>query len=137
MRFATDRCWRTLAATSPEAAQVRLDRFWSTPGDARRRSPSRIDEPSAAGSRPRWPSVGELADTEDLAVWPTLPFPATIAQAEPVDFQASVAFGGHRYRGRCRLVPGRLLRMRHRRRQSPLGPQRCEACNTWMPRIGL
>ena len=78
VRFATGRWWRTLAADSPQAAQVSLDRFWATTGDARLRSPSGIEEPPAERSRPRWPTVGELADAELLLALPAAPFPATI-----------------------------------------------------------
>jgi len=81
----------------PEAAQVSLDRFWSTTGDARLRSPSRIEDPPTDGSRPRWPAVGELAEAEALLALPALPFPATIEVTAPVDHQASVAFRGNRY----------------------------------------
>ncbi|MGH9180806.1 MAG: Mu transposase domain-containing protein [Acidimicrobiales bacterium] len=97
VRFATGRWWRTLAADSPEAAQVSLDRFWSTTGDARLRSPARVEDPPADGSRPRWPTVAELAEAEPLLSLPALPFPATIEVAAPVDHQASVAFRGNRY----------------------------------------
>lgn len=97
VRFATGRWWRTLAADSPEAAQVSLDRFWSTTGDARLRSPSRVEDPPADGSRPRWPTVGELAEAEPLLSLPAVPFPATIEETAPVDHQASVAFRGNRY----------------------------------------
>ncbi len=96
VRFATGRWWRTLAADSPEAAQLSLDRFWSTTGDARLRSPSRIEDPPADGSRPRWPTVGELAEAEPL-LGLAAPFPATIEESGPVDHQASVAFRGNRY----------------------------------------
>ena len=97
VRFATGRWWRTLAADSPQAAQVSLDRFWSTTGDARLRSPSRIEEPPADGGRPRWPTVGELADAEPLLALPAAPYPATIEVTAPVDHRASVAFRGNRY----------------------------------------
>ncbi|MDP9386832.1 MAG: IS21 family transposase [Actinomycetota bacterium] len=97
VRFATGRWWRTLAATSSEAAQASLDRFWATTGDARLRSPSRIEDPPADGGGPRWPSVGELADTEPLLALPAAAFPATIEVSAPVDHQASVAFRGNRY----------------------------------------
>ena len=75
VRYATGRWWRTLAADSPEAAQVSLDRFWSTTGDARLRSPSRITDPPADGSRPGWPSVGELAEAEPLGALPAFAVP--------------------------------------------------------------
>ena len=97
VRFATGRWWRTLAADSPQAAQVSLDRFWATTGDARLRSPSGIEEPPAERSRPRWPTVGELADAELLLALPAAPFPATIEVSAAVDHQASVAFRGNRY----------------------------------------
>ena len=74
-----------------------LDRFWSTTGDARLRSPARIEDPPADGSRPRWPTVGELAEAELLLALPVLPYPATIEVAAAVDHQASVAFRGNRY----------------------------------------
>src|SRR5215211_2325011 len=97
VRFATGRWWRTLGADSPAAAQVSLDRFWSTTGDARLRSPSRIEDPPADGSRPRWPTVGELAEAEPLLALPVAAYPATIEERTPVDHQASVAFRGNRY----------------------------------------
>ena len=62
-----------IQADTAQAARVRLNRFWATTGDARLRSPSRIDEPPADGSRPRWPSVGELADAEVLLALPAVP----------------------------------------------------------------
>ena len=64
VRFATGRWWRTLSADTAEVAQASLDRFWSTTGDARLRSPSRIEEPPADAGPPRWPTVGELAGAE-------------------------------------------------------------------------
>jgi len=97
VRFATGRWWRTLSADSPEAAQVSLDRFWATTGDARRRSPERIVDPPATGGRPRWPSVGELAAAEPLLALPAAPFPATVEVPAPVNDQATVAFRGNRY----------------------------------------
>jgi len=97
VRFATGRWWRTLAADSPEAAQVSLDRFWATTGDARLRSPGRIEDPPVDGRPPRWPTVGELADAEPLLALPAAPYPATIEVLAAVDHQASVAFRGNRY----------------------------------------
>jgi hypothetical protein len=96
-RFATGRWWRTLQADSPEAAQVSLDRFWATTGDARLRSPGRVEDPPADGSRPAWPTVGELADAEPRLALPAVPFPATVELTATVDHQASVAFRGNRY----------------------------------------
>ncbi|HVM15326.1 MAG TPA: hypothetical protein VM287_13495 [Egibacteraceae bacterium] len=113
VRFATGRWWRTLAADSPEAAQVSLDRFWATTGDARLRSPSRIDDPPADGPAPRWPTVGELADAEVLLALPAVAFPATIEVTAPVDHRASVAFRGNRYSVPPGLA-GTTMTLRHR-----------------------
>ncbi len=97
VRFATGRWWRTLSAESPEAAQVSLDRFLATKGDARLRSPAGIEDPPMDRSRPAWPSVGELAGAEPLLALPAVPYPATIEVHAPVDHQASVAYRGNRY----------------------------------------
>ncbi|HEV2369479.1 MAG TPA: hypothetical protein VGR90_06365, partial [Acidimicrobiales bacterium] len=97
VRFATGRWWRTLAAATVEEAQVSLDRFWATTGDARLRSPGRIADPPTDGSKPRWPTVGELADAETLRPLPAGCFPATVEVTATVDHQASVAFRGNRY----------------------------------------
>ncbi len=97
VRFATGRWWRTLAAETQEAAQVSLDRFWSTVGDARLRSPRGVSEPPQDASRPRWPTVGELAEAEPLLALPAAPYPATVCVEAPVDHRASVAFRGNRY----------------------------------------
>lgn len=113
VRFATGRWWRTLAADSPEAAQASLDRFWSRIGDARLRSPRGLEEPRADGARPRWPTVGRLADAEPLLALPAAPYPATAEAVAPVDDRATVAFRGNRY-----SVPPGLTRtavtLRHR-----------------------
>ena len=112
VRFATGRWWRTLAAESQEQAQTSLDRFWATTGDARLRSPRGIEEPPAGG-RPRWPTVGELAEAEGLLPLPAAPYPATIEVTAPVDHRASVAFRGNRYS----VAPGlhgATMTLRHR-----------------------
>jgi transposase len=113
VRFATGRWWRTLAADSPETAQVSLDRFWATTGDARLRSPSRIADPPTDGGRPRWPTVGELAAAELLLALPAAPYPATIEATAAVDHQASVAFRGNRYSVPPGLA-GVTMTLRHR-----------------------
>lgn len=113
VRFATGRWWRTLAAQTVEEAQASLDRFWATTGDARLRSPGRIDDPPADGSKPRWPTVGELANAETLMVLPAACFPATIEVTAPVDHQASVAFRGNRYSVAPGLA-GVTMTLRHR-----------------------
>jgi len=87
-----------MTATTPEAAQVSLDRFWETTGDARLRPPGRYAEPGslAAGQRPVWPSVGELGDAEVLMALPAS-YPATVETTAVVDDRATVAFRGNRY----------------------------------------
>jgi transposase len=115
VKFMCGRWWRTMTATTPTDAQVSLDRFWATTGDARLRPPGRYAEPGELvdGARPRWPSVGELADAEVLMALPAAPFPATIEVTRPVDDRASVAFRGNRYS----LNPGMggiELTLRHR-----------------------
>jgi transposase len=66
VKFMCGRWWRTMTATTPEEAQVSLDRFWATTGDARLRPPGRYADPDALapGERPVWPTVGALADAE-------------------------------------------------------------------------
>jgi transposase len=113
VRFATGRWWRSLDADSMEAAQVSLDRFWATTGDARLRSPSRIADPPIESSRPRWPTVGELADAEPLLALPAAVYPATVETEAVVDQRASVAFRGNRYS----VAPGSTgvsMTLRHR-----------------------
>ncbi|EQD38445.1 transposase IstA protein [mine drainage metagenome] len=115
VKFCCGRWWRTMTASTKEAAQVSLDRFWSTTGDDRLRPPGRYLEPGelSKGDRPRWPSVRELAEAEVLIALPLLPYPATIEVARFVDDKASVAFRGNRYS----LPPGMggvELTLRHR-----------------------
>lgn len=88
-----------MTATNPEDAQVSLDYFWSTTGDARLRPPGRYVDPDelATGERPVWPSVGALADAEALMALPAMPYPATVEVRRSVDDRASVAFRGNRY----------------------------------------
>lgn len=99
VKFVCGRWWRTTTATTPEEAQVSLDRFLATTGDARLRPPGRYAEPGelAEGVRPVWPTVGALADTEVLIALPPVPFPATVEVTRVVDDRASVAFRGNRY----------------------------------------
>lgn len=103
VRFTSGRWWRTMTATTPEEAQLSLDRFLAGPGDAReRRLPN--------GART---TVGALADAEPLLALPSLPFPATIEVGRVVADNATVAFRGNRY-----SVPPGLsgveLALRHR-----------------------
>jgi transposase len=99
VKFMCGRWWRTMTATTPEDAQVSVDRFWATIGDARLRPPGRYVEPGMLvdGMRPVWPTVGELAETEPLMALPAVPFPATIEELHTVDDRATVAFRGNRY----------------------------------------
>jgi transposase len=99
VKFMCGRWWRTMTATTPEDAQVSLDRFWATTGDARLRPPGRYADPDELvdGVRPVWPTVGQLADGEPLLPLPAVPFPATIEERRRVDDRASVAFRGNRY----------------------------------------
>ena len=99
VKFMCGRWWRTTTATSMEDAQVSVDRFWATTGDARLRPPGRYAEPGEleAGVRPVWPTVGELAEGEVLMGLPPMPYPATVEVTRPVDVKATVAFRGNRY----------------------------------------
>jgi transposase len=99
VKFMCGRWWRTMTARTPEEAQVSLDRFWATTGDARLRPPGRYAEPDelVTGERPVWPTVGQLADAEVLMALPPVPYPATVEVGRLVDERASVAFRGNRY----------------------------------------
>jgi len=103
VRFCSGRWWRTMTATDPEAAQVSLDRFLETIGDARARR-------WADGTRT---TVGVVADTEPLMVLPWAPFPATIAVERTVAANATVAFRGNRYSVPPGM-PGTVVEVRHR-----------------------
>lgn len=99
VKYVCGRWWRTMTATTPTDAQVSLDRFLATTGDARLRPPGRYVDPDelAEGQRPQWPTVGALADAEVLMALPAVPYPATVEVTRPVDDRASVAFRGNRY----------------------------------------
>jgi transposase len=98
VKFMCGRWWRTMEAGTPEEAQVSLDRFWASTGDARLRPPGRYAEPAdPLDVRPGWPTVGALADAEMLMVLPAVPYPATVVVCRRVDDRASVAFRGNRY----------------------------------------
>jgi hypothetical protein len=68
VRYTCGRWWRTMTATTPEEAQLSLDRFLAGPGDARRRR-------TLTGART---TVGVLGDAEPLLALPAVAFPATI-----------------------------------------------------------
>jgi hypothetical protein len=116
VKFCCGRWWRTMTAVTPEEAQVSLDRFWATTGDARLRPPGRYADPGvhfAEDERPAWPTVGALADAEILMPLPAVPYPATIEVTRAADDRASVAFRGNRYS----VAPGlggTELTLRHR-----------------------
>ncbi len=114
VKFMCGRWWRTMVATTPEEAQLSLDRFWATTGDARLRPPGRYGDPDAlvGDERPRWPTVGALADVEILMALPPVPYPATVEVTRPVD-RASVAFRGNRYSVEPGMG-GMELTLRHR-----------------------
>jgi hypothetical protein len=66
VRFVCGRWWRTMTATTMAEAQVSLDRFCVTVGDARPRPLARLGDATSAGipaGRTR-PTVGELAAAE-------------------------------------------------------------------------
>jgi transposase len=103
VRFTSGRWWRTMTAKNPEEAQLSLDRFLSTTGDARIRR-------AADGTKS---TVGALADAEPLLALPALPYPATICVERTVADNATVAFRGNRYS----VPPGLtavVLSVRHR-----------------------
>ncbi|MDQ6724882.1 MAG: IS21 family transposase [Actinomycetota bacterium] len=115
VKYVCGRWWRTMTATTPTDAQVSLDRFLSSAGDARLRPPGRYVDPDELtdGQRPSWPTVGALADAEVLMALPAVPYPATVEVTRPVDDRASVAFRGNRYS----VAPGLggvELTLRHR-----------------------
>lgn len=103
VRYTSGRWWRTLAAKTPEEAQVSLDLFLAGPGDARERR-------TETGART---TVGELGDGEPLLGLPTVPYPATITAERIVAPNASVAFRGNRYSVPPGLT-GVELELRHR-----------------------
>ena len=103
VRYTCGRWWRTMTATTPEEAQVSLDRFLAGPGDARPRR-------TLTGA---WTTVGALGDAEPLVALPALAFPATIDVSRVVGANATVAFRGNRYS----VPPGLTdlaLSLRHR-----------------------
>lgn len=115
VKYVCGRWWRTMTATTPTDAQVSLDRFLSSAGDARLRPPGRYLDPDELtdGQRLPWPTVGALAGAEVLMALPAVPYPATVEVAKTVDDRASVAFRGNRYS----VAPGLggvELTLRHR-----------------------
>jgi transposase len=109
VRFTSGRWWKNLTATTPEEAQLSLDRFLAGPGDARPRR-------TATGAAT---TVGVLGDAEPLLTLPSAPFPATIAVTRVVADNATVAFRGNRYSVPPGLGGVELL-LRHRLGSSTL-----------------
>jgi transposase len=87
VRYVSGRWWRTMTATTPEEAQLSLDRFCAGPGDARERRTS----------EGLHTTVGAVADLEPLIALPAAPYPATIVVTRLVDANATVAFRGNSY----------------------------------------
>jgi transposase len=103
IHYATQRWWRTMAATTMADAQADFDRWCARVTDRRRRPKARLERLGLpADNRP---TVGELADAEPLGALPGLAYPATVAVERVVDAQALVAFRGNRY-----SVPPGLVR---------------------------
>jgi transposase len=112
VRFSCGRWWRTMTATTPEQAQLSLDKFCETTADQRLRAPGRFLDPAAGGST-EWPTVAALAAAEPLMALPSACYPATVETTAPVADNASVAFRGNRYS----VAPGLRgseLTLRHR-----------------------
>src|SRR6266540_625945 len=79
VRFVCGRWWRTMTAATMAEAQVSLDRFCVTVGDARPRPPGRLGDAAGDGhAARRRPTVGELADAEPLLALPAAPYPGTV-----------------------------------------------------------
>jgi len=87
VKFTCGRWWRTMTATTPEEAQLSLDRFLAGAGDARERR-------DGTGAKT---TVGALGDTEALRALPLAAFPATVEVSRVVAANATVAFRGNRY----------------------------------------
>ena len=103
VRYVCGRWWRTMTATTPQAAQTSLDRFCTTTGDARAR---RTVDGAAT-------TVGALGDAEPLRALPAAAYPATVTVARVVAANATVAFRGNRYSTPPGLA-GVELSLRHR-----------------------
>ena len=85
VRFVSGRWWRTLVAEDPASAQVSLDHFLATVGDARARRIGGVTT-----------TVGELADAEVLSPLPA-PYPALVEAERQVAANATVNYRGNRY----------------------------------------
>ena len=125
VKYVCGRWWRTMTATTMAEAQLSLDRFLATTGDARLRPPGRYARSRRARRR-------ATARGRPSAPWPTprsswpcpaLPYPATVEVSRTVDDRASVAFRGNRYSVAPGLGGVELI-LRHR-----LGTANREPCS--------
>jgi transposase len=82
IKFITQRWWRTARVGTLEEAQVGLDGFCVSVGDARRRGEA---------------TVGELAEAEPLAPLPPVAYPAQLELSRKVANNAVVSVWGNRY----------------------------------------
>jgi transposase len=98
VRYVCGRWWRTMTATTPEQAQISLDRFCAGPAEQRARGDA---------------TVGVLADAEPLLALPAAAYPATITVDRTVADNATVAFRGNRYSVGPGLI-GVDVTLRHR-----------------------
>ena len=93
IKFITQRWWRTARVESLEAAQVSLDAFSMTVGDARRRGKT---------------TVAELAEAEPLLGLPPVAYPAELKLVRKVADNALVSVWGNRYSVPPGLVAGEV-----------------------------
>lgn len=103
IHYATQRWWRTMAATTMAEAQTDFDRWCARVGDRRRRPKVRLERVGLPADHR--PTVGELAEAEPLGALPAVAYPATVTVERHVNAQALVAFRANRY-----SVPPGLVR---------------------------
>lgn len=105
IHYATQRFWKTMAASTMPEAQARFDRFCERIGDRRPRPRARLEaiagEQEAGRLLASWgrkrPSVADLATLEPLRPVPVTAYPATIAATNTVDRFCRVPFEGNSY----------------------------------------
>jgi transposase len=121
VHFATQRFWRTMAATTMAGAQAQLDRFCEKIADRRSRPATKLEEVLGASKAAaylsarglRRPTVGLLAGFEGLLSLPAGPYPATIEVPRTVKPGALVSFEGNFY-GVPPGFSGQVVTVRHR-----------------------
>lgn len=96
VRYACGRWWRTMTATTPEQAQLSLDRFCESIADQRLRPPGRFQDPNSDAPT-EWPTVADLAAAEPLMPLPAACYPATVEESTSVADNSTVPFRGNRY----------------------------------------